>query len=289
MISAPNYTQTPNELFDKFLPMMGEAELKVTLAIVRDTLGWHCDEHEMSLSYLQEKTGLSRQAVINGTAAGMERGTIQRRQSGQTYAYSLAIQSLEVVNGVDQSTKKTSQRSRPVEQQSSQRSRPEVVNEVDTINKGKKKEIKEKVSLPLSPAELYRRTMAAEQLEALDAANVDLVTFRAMVDEILDATGKAALAEQPTQMGQRALNEAKETALTAIGMGFKTPQDIIQARQACPWDDPHNSQIIGYLGKKPKAAKVDQRDVPKENRVKPGAAAMAMENIRRRRLAMEAA
>jgi hypothetical protein len=45
---APNHTQTPNTLFDVYLPLMGGAELKVTLAICRKTFGWHQKEDRLS-------------------------------------------------------------------------------------------------------------------------------------------------------------------------------------------------------------------------------------------------
>lgn len=114
---APNYTQFPNALI-MLMPEMGEAELKVTLAIARKTFGWHKDEDKLSLSQLMELTGLSRQGVLNGILAGTERGTIARREDGDSFKYRL------LVNEVDQT---------------SQPSRPEVVNEVDTQKKDKEK------------------------------------------------------------------------------------------------------------------------------------------------------
>jgi len=38
---VPNYTQTPNEVFDKFLSKLSHAELRVLLYIVRRTFGFH--------------------------------------------------------------------------------------------------------------------------------------------------------------------------------------------------------------------------------------------------------
>jgi phage replication O-like protein O len=114
---APNYTQTPNELFD-LIPEMGIAELKVTLVVVRKTLGWHKREDRISLTQLQELTGLSRQGVIDGILDAVARGTVkQHKHETGSHSYSL------VVKPVDQ----TSQASRPV---ASQASRPtkETVN-----------------------------------------------------------------------------------------------------------------------------------------------------------------
>lgn len=82
-IPPPNYTQAPNVLLDELLPDIGTlAELKVTLVIVRQTIGWHQDEQELSLAELEERTGLSRPSAIAGVKAGIERGTIERRIEG---------------------------------------------------------------------------------------------------------------------------------------------------------------------------------------------------------------
>lgn len=116
-VQAPNYTQIPNELLE-LMPDMKETELRVSLAIARKTFGWHKRQDRISLSQLQEITGLSRQGVIDGIAAGVTRGTIKKYEHVKgAYSYSL------VVNTVDQT---------------SQHSRPEVVNTVDTQKKGKK-------------------------------------------------------------------------------------------------------------------------------------------------------
>lgn len=117
-IPAPNYTQIPNVLI-ALMPEMGEAELKVTLAIARKTFGWHKDRDKLSLSQLMDLTGLSRQGVINGIADGMKRGTIARTESGDSFDYYL------VVNEMDQSA------------EASQPNRPEVVHEIDTQKKEK--------------------------------------------------------------------------------------------------------------------------------------------------------
>ena len=160
-IMAPNFTQIPNVFLENMFPQMSEAELRVTLAIMRETFGWRRCEHEMSLSYFVEATGMSKQGVLNGINAGIERGIIYRTQKGQSYAYGL------VVNEVDQNAS-SSQRSRPKVvnevDRTSQRSRPKVVNEVDTTNKGKK--------------DLKKRNKGGPQNEQADheQAVVDLLT-----------------------------------------------------------------------------------------------------------------
>ena len=118
-VPKPNYTQTPNLLFDAYMQEMGEAELKVTLAIVRQTFGYHVDKARITFDDLQELTGLSRQGIQNGIESGLKRGTIQRHKSGKSFVYSMVVDS-PPVNEVDC---KTSQRSRLQD--------PKPVNEVD--------------------------------------------------------------------------------------------------------------------------------------------------------------
>jgi len=120
MIEQPNYTQIPNSFLDEQMRRrdMGIGELKVCLAIARQTFGWHKEGDRLSLSQLEELTGLSRQGVINGINAAIKNGLIVRTQKGQGYIYSLNVVA-------------TSQVSRPVDNTASQVSRPELVKEVD--------------------------------------------------------------------------------------------------------------------------------------------------------------
>lgn len=74
--AAPNYTQTPNEFFDLHMMDMGEAELKVTLAIIRKTFGFQKTRDAISLSQLQKMTGLSRQGAFDGAEAALKRGLV---------------------------------------------------------------------------------------------------------------------------------------------------------------------------------------------------------------------
>lgn len=105
-IEKPNYTQTPNAIY-ALMPEMGDAELRVVMAICRATFGWHKRADVLSLSQLEQRTGLSRQGVIDGTNAAVGRGIVGRSAKGNSYEYFL------VVNDVDQSTELTSQASRP--------------------------------------------------------------------------------------------------------------------------------------------------------------------------------
>ncbi|WP_291428482.1 hypothetical protein [Deinococcus sp.] len=90
--SAPSYTQTPNELF-ALQADMKEAELRVTLAIVRATFGWNAGGQlaHLTLDMLMFDTGLSKQGVMNGVNAGKTRGTLVFLKQGKEVYYGLSI------------------------------------------------------------------------------------------------------------------------------------------------------------------------------------------------------
>lgn len=128
---SPNYTQIPNELLDEILPEIStQAELKVTLAIARQTFGWHRREKPLSITRLQTLTGLSRQSVADGTAAALKRGFVSKRSGGQNGSvYALNVKNLgsqgirpevvknldpQVVKGLDPEKERTKERERKV-------------------------------------------------------------------------------------------------------------------------------------------------------------------------------
>lgn len=136
---------------------MGDAELRIVMAVVRKTFGYHKEKDRVSFSQFQKLTGLTRQGVTNGIKAALKRGVLGREESGNSFLYFLIVNdadSSEVVNDVDQSTQMTNK---------SQPSRPKMVNEVDTQ---KKKEIKKKQLLeqtPMNDLEFARVVQAYEK------------------------------------------------------------------------------------------------------------------------------
>jgi len=199
--SKPNYTQIPNELLEVHLPKMKEAELKVVLAIARATFGWHKEKDKLSLSQLMERTGLTRQGVVNGIQDGIERGIIHREESGMGFFYSLIFNDElvnevdqltdEVVNKIDQSTKKTSQPNRPELVNEVDQLDAKLVNEVDT----QKKEIKES----------KRNTSATRQSKkSIDGGTAESEQQKQLVKDILAAYVEVR--------GSNGINYAKEGA-----------------------------------------------------------------------------
>lgn len=74
---SPNYTQTPNDFFT-MLPDMTDAEIRVTLVMIRLTFGFHRESFKMGVSKLALAAGLSRQGALNGANAAEDRGTFKR-------------------------------------------------------------------------------------------------------------------------------------------------------------------------------------------------------------------
>lgn len=77
---SPNYTQTPNDLFDTYLRDMGEAELKVVMCVCRHTFGYHRTKCEMSLRNMATFTGMAQNSVLAGALAAEKRGLIKRKK-----------------------------------------------------------------------------------------------------------------------------------------------------------------------------------------------------------------
>lgn len=81
-----NYTQSPNELFDKQMAEMSNAELRVTLAVIRLSFGYHRQGKffRYSLSDMRAMTGLSTNGIKAGIKAAKKRGTIEyKREDGR--------------------------------------------------------------------------------------------------------------------------------------------------------------------------------------------------------------
>lgn len=82
-IPAPNYTQTPNILFDETFKTLKEGELRVIIAITRQTFGWHKSFDRISLSQLSEKTGMERRSVCRSLNSLITKGLVEKRKFGE--------------------------------------------------------------------------------------------------------------------------------------------------------------------------------------------------------------
>ncbi len=79
---SPNYTQIPNDLFETEMQKMGYAELKVVLAVCRQTFGYHRSEMRMSLNKIKKMTGLTKSSVIQGALEAERDGYVKRKNDG---------------------------------------------------------------------------------------------------------------------------------------------------------------------------------------------------------------
>ena len=160
-ISAPNFTQIPNAILDSLHNLKG-GEAKTIMAICRSTFGYHQKGRRLSLSYLQKTTGLSRQGVINATKSLISLGWVNRHsirvQGGESWEYEV---NLEVVKKVDRSNNLTSQKSRP-----------EVVKKVDTLNK----ELNKDLSSPLPPSGEHADPEGEKKEDVLEGEQASLPT-----------------------------------------------------------------------------------------------------------------
>jgi len=74
---SPNHTQVPNDFFD-MMPEMSEAELRVTLIMIRETRGWHRDAAKIGKQEMADRSGLSFNGVTAGCEGAEQRGTFRR-------------------------------------------------------------------------------------------------------------------------------------------------------------------------------------------------------------------
>lgn len=110
-IPRSNYTQFPNLILDN-LTDLSNGECKVIMSICRETLGYHHGKRKLSLSYIELKTGLSRQGIVNILGNLLDKGWILREKDGSSFKYWLNLED-EPVNPVDQSSKFTSKEGLP--------------------------------------------------------------------------------------------------------------------------------------------------------------------------------
>ena len=82
-IQAPNYTQSPNILFDEIFKTLMEGELRIILVILRQTFGWHKQWDQISIGMLAEKTGMERRSIFRSLSSLMEKGLVERKKFGK--------------------------------------------------------------------------------------------------------------------------------------------------------------------------------------------------------------
>lgn len=89
MSDQPGYTRIPNAIIEA-MPYLGNAELRVLLAIARKTIGYQKDADRISVSQIESMTGLTSRNAQRAIMALLEKGYITRQQIGkQSYSYAI--------------------------------------------------------------------------------------------------------------------------------------------------------------------------------------------------------
>lgn len=88
-IGKLNHTQISNDFIDQYMDRLSGSATKVFLAISRKTIGWHKDLDYISLTQLEEITGLSRHTVINATEELIKCELIKKTKSKNTNIYEI--------------------------------------------------------------------------------------------------------------------------------------------------------------------------------------------------------
>lgn len=131
--TMPSFTRVPNAVLE-LMPELTNAELRVVLAVVRQTFGWHRDEAPISLSLFMKITGLSRPGVLNALNSVLHRGFVHRTRSGRTFAYTV------LVNQFDQLSSSTTPCNGAAVVNVDDRSVAQQGKLVDSLNKGTTKD-----------------------------------------------------------------------------------------------------------------------------------------------------
>ncbi len=101
-IQAPNYTQSPNVLFDEIFKTLKEGELRIVLVLIRQTFGWHKEWDRISIGKIAEKSGLDKRSVTRSLKSLIEKGIVEQKRFGkngkETLYFRLVMEEIEAEN-----------------------------------------------------------------------------------------------------------------------------------------------------------------------------------------------
>jgi len=166
------WTKIPNAILDA-MPKMGDAELRVVLAILRKTTGWQKECDVISLTQLEHMTGLGRRHIIKALNTALANGWIDREPAKRNgFCYRL-------VTLGNQSDGTTSNLGEPALVTLGNQSSPQLV----TLGNTQKKESKETSSMAAHVAFLIDQGMgAATEFRDLEP-DVAIADFKRRVKE----------------------------------------------------------------------------------------------------------
>ena len=98
----PNSTQTPDVIFDEWLPLLTANEAKVVFFVVRKTYGWGKRHERMGAAQIVAGTGMARSTVFVACASLEAVGVLlvkHGERGGCTNDYALNVSKAETVTG----------------------------------------------------------------------------------------------------------------------------------------------------------------------------------------------
>jgi len=99
---SPNFTMIPNDFFDKHLPSMSDAEVRVMCVMLRETFGYQRNSKRISIRNLARATGLSAKGAWNGAEKAIERGLLKKSTDGGVTKWTVIVKDKSVVRGTTQ-------------------------------------------------------------------------------------------------------------------------------------------------------------------------------------------
>lgn len=257
----PNTTQTPDGLFAA-MPDMKEAELRVTLHLVRQTFGWRrewSDPKHSTMPAIAGATGLSPEGVRRGLRAGLQRGTIERAEAKETRSFSYRIR----VNQLEGQPARPSTKLR-VKKVEGQAARGSRVKKVEGQGSTKLGDANNKELTPtLTPTEHPPKD---GELPATDMAANDAPRLR---NERFDAFCKA-WAVDPDKPGNKAgLAQAFDTRCEAEGATVDEFREFyLASKRAAEWGKfvkPHSTTDEFLAWRRVKGYAVDPMTVAEDS------------------------
>jgi len=99
LLTSPNYTQIPNEIFDDYMDKLTGAELKVLLKICRNTFGWQKEIDKISISQIEKSTGLGKTIIISAVKKLEKLDLIEAyREDKKSTSYMIKVDVVQKVN-----------------------------------------------------------------------------------------------------------------------------------------------------------------------------------------------
>ena len=115
------YTKIPNLILDEWMKNMHASSFTVLMAICRKTLGWQKESDNISLTQIQELTGLTRPVVIKAIKELTNKELIIKNQDRKINNYRLNISKdfLPMQNGIVNNINQTSKENLPIDSKES--------------------------------------------------------------------------------------------------------------------------------------------------------------------------